>query len=163
VALIYDPNPAIQFINRPELEAIRTAANRLGLSFDSFECGSPEAFEETFSKASRSGAAIVGNSGLYPVETKRIAQRAIAVKLAAISWADIFPAAGLLMSYGANEFKVTRDAAPLVKKILEGEKPGDIPVQQPTAFDLVYNLKTAQILGLQIPSVMLAQATRIIE
>jgi putative ABC transport system substrate-binding protein len=68
-----------------------------------------------------------------------------------------------LMSYGANEPATARGAAPLVKKILEGEKPADIPVQQPTTFDLVYNAKTAQALGLQIPPIMLARSTRVID
>jgi len=80
-----------------------------------------------------------------------------------ISQADPYPEAGLLMSYGANWTTVARDAAPLVKKILEGEKPEDIPVQEPTTFDLVFNLKTARVLGLQIPPIMLARATRVID
>ena len=91
---------------------------------------------------------------------KRIAELTIAAKLAAIAQASDHADAGLLMSYGANWSTVARAAAPLVKKILEGEKPKDIPVQQPTEFDLVFNLKTAQALGLQVPPLMLARATR---
>jgi putative tryptophan/tyrosine transport system substrate-binding protein len=80
-----------------------------------------------------------------------------------MSDADVYPDAGFLMSYGANWPAVVRAVAPLVKKILEGEKPENIPVQQPTTFDLVFNLKTARALGLQIPPIMIARATRIIE
>ena len=68
-----------------------------------------------------------------------------------------------MMSYGADESTIVRSAAPLVKKILKGEKLENIPVQQPTVFDLVINLKTAQAIGLQIPPMMLARATRVIE
>jgi putative ABC transport system substrate-binding protein len=163
VVLIWDPFPPIQFITRGELEDTRTAANQLGLSFESVECGSLEGFEEAISKASRFGAAILGQSNLYILERKRLAEPVIARKLAVMGWTEFFPEAGFLMSYGANESAVARAAAPLVKKILEGEKPGNIPVQQPTIYDLVFNLKMAQALGLQIPPIMLARATRVIE
>jgi putative ABC transport system substrate-binding protein len=99
----------------------------------------------------------------YVFERKRIAELAIARKLAVMAPADVFSEAGFLMSYGANFSTLARSAAPLVKKILEGEKPEDIPVQQPTIFNLVFNLKTAQTLGLQVPPKMLALATRVIE
>jgi len=165
VAMIWDPFPPLQFSSPIEVEDIRTAADRLGLSFASFECGSREGLEETISKASRFGAAIVGNSNyIFLGNTlERIAQLAIARKLAVIGWTDIQPESGFLMSYGADESAVARSAAPLVKKILEGENPGNIPVQQPTVFNLVFNLKTAEAIGLQIPPTMLARATRVIE
>ena len=77
--------------------------------------------------------------------------------------ASLMVEAGLLMSYGANWWTVARSAAPLVKKILQGEKPENIPVQQPTTFELAYNLKTAEAIGLQIPPIMLARATKVID
>lgn len=77
--------------------------------------------------------------------------------------ASLMVEAGLLMSYGANWWAVARSAAPLVKKILEGENPGNIPVQQPTIFELAFNLKTAQAIGLQIPPIMLARATQVFD
>jgi putative ABC transport system substrate-binding protein len=164
VALIWDSgNPAIQFITRPELEDTRTAAKQLGLSFESLECGSPEVVEEVLSRASRHGAAILGTNNWYFNERKRIAQLAIAVRLAVMGGSDVFPDTGLLMSYGANWPAVARAAAPLVKKILEGEKPENLPVQQPTHFELVFNSKTAEAIGLRIPPSMLARATRVIE
>jgi putative tryptophan/tyrosine transport system substrate-binding protein len=163
MALIWDPHPAMQFATRQELEDTRTAAYRFGLTFESFECGSPAVLEEAISKASRSGAAILSASVWHVFELKRIAELALAGKVAMISQADAYPEAGLLMSYGTNWTTVARAAAPLVKKILEGEKPENIPVQEPTTFDLVFNVKTAQALGLQIPPIMLARATRLIE
>jgi putative tryptophan/tyrosine transport system substrate-binding protein len=163
VAMIRDPSPEFQFATQPELEDTRKAANQLGLSFQSFECGSPEGLEEAFSKAGQFGAAILGASVWHVFVLKRIAELAIAEKLTVIGQADAYPETGLLMSYGANWTTVARDAAPLVKKILEGEKPENIPVQEPTTFDLVFNLKTARALGVQIPPIMLARATRVID
>jgi len=163
VAMIWDPSPSIQFASRPELEDTRTAANQLGPLFEPFECSGPEGLEEAFLKASRFGAAILGNNHWIFLERKRIAELAIAGKLAVMGPASLMVEAGLLMSYGANWWTVARSAAPLVKKILAGEKPENIPVQQPTTFELVYNLKTAEAIGLQIPPIMLARATNVID
>jgi putative ABC transport system substrate-binding protein len=111
--------------------------NGLHCHFEPFECASPEVVEEAISKASRFGAAIRGNSNWYSIERKRFAEQAIARRLPAIGGSDIFAEAGLLMSYGSNWQAIARAAAPLVKKILEGEKPENIPVQRPTTFELV--------------------------
>jgi putative ABC transport system substrate-binding protein len=132
VALIWDPFPAIQFVTSAELEDTRTAANLLGLSFGSLECSSLEVLEEVIAKASRFGAAIFGTNNWYALEAERIAELAMERKLVAIGPSERFTDSGLLMSYGANVRAVARSAAPLVKKILEGENPGNIPVQQPT-------------------------------
>ena|ERR1700690_547862 len=126
-------------------------------------CGTGDRTEEAISKASQFGAAILLNSAWHVFNLNRIAELTIARKLAAIAQADVFADAGFLMSYGANWTSVARAAAPLVKEILEGEKPGNIPVRQPTAFNLVFNLQTAQAIGLQIPPILLARATRVIE
>jgi len=162
VALIFDPLLP-QYVSLPELEDMRTAAKRLGLSFASIECGSPEHLENAFSEARRFGASLLAPSNWYFSERNRIAELAIAAKLAVMGNSSVYPDVGLLMSYGPNEPAIARSAAPLVKKILEGEKPANIPVQQPTVFDLVFNLKTAEAIGLQIPPMMLARATRVID
>jgi putative ABC transport system substrate-binding protein len=74
VALVWDPYPAILYITRPQLEDTRAAAKRLGLAFESFECGSPEGLEDAISKASRFGAATFGTNNWYVFERKRIAE-----------------------------------------------------------------------------------------
>ncbi|MBI1775115.1 MAG: ABC transporter substrate-binding protein [Proteobacteria bacterium] len=98
VALIWDTSPAMQEVNRPELEATRAAATALGLSFEMIECGGPEFLEEAITKAANFGAAILLNSAWHVFELKRIAELTIARKLAAIAQADVFTDAGLLMS-----------------------------------------------------------------
>jgi ABC-type uncharacterized transport system substrate-binding protein len=102
VALIWDSTPTNLFQNRVEVEETRTAANQFGLSFEAFECDSPETIEQAISKASRFGAAILGNSSWYIFAREQIAELAIARRLAVIGSSDVFSDSGLLMSYGAN-------------------------------------------------------------
>jgi putative ABC transport system substrate-binding protein len=80
-----------------------------------------------------------------------------------VSGHSAFPESGGLMSYGANLRDVVRRGAFLVDKILKGAKPADLPVEQPTKFELVLNMKTAKALGIKIPNSILVQATKVIE
>ena len=95
-----------------------------------------------------------------PAEVVKLAQKA---RLPTIYYAQDFIEHGGLMVYGANHIKSFHRAATYVDKILKGARPGDLPVEQPTVFDLVINLKTAKALGIKVPYAILLQATRVIE
>jgi putative tryptophan/tyrosine transport system substrate-binding protein len=96
-------------------------------------------------------------------ERKRIAELALAHGLPSSAIVADMSDAGILMSYGPNLFIQFRRAARYVDKILKGAKPGDLPVEQPTKFELAINLKTAKMLGLNIPLSLLARADEVIE
>jgi putative ABC transport system substrate-binding protein len=99
----------------------------------------------------------------YPTNWQRVAGLALAHRLPAISEIREFVFAGGLMSYGLRLFDVTRRMAHYVDRILKGTEAGNLPVEQPTKFELVINLKTAKAIGLDIPQTVLARADEVIE
>jgi putative ABC transport system substrate-binding protein len=112
---------------------------------------------------SANGGLIVTGSGLAQLHRDLIITLAARHKLPAVYWERSFVAAGGLISYGANYIDQYRRAAGYVDRILKGEKPADLPVQAPTKYELVINLKTARALGLDVPATVLARADEVIE
>jgi putative ABC transport system substrate-binding protein len=111
----------------------------------------------------RADAVTVQSTNVFFIERRRLADLAVKHRLPAIFLVREFVDAGGLMSYGANVAELHRRAATYVDKILKGAKPGDLPVEQPTKFELVINLKTAKAIGLTIPPSVLARADQVIE
>jgi ABC-type uncharacterized transport system substrate-binding protein len=126
------------------------------------DAGEIERAVAAFARSSNGGL-IVPASGSAQRHRDLIITLAARHKLPAVYWEGLFVAAGGLISYGPNEVEQYRQAAGYVDRILKGEKPGDLPVQTPTKYELVINLKTAKALGLEIPSSVLARADEVIE
>jgi putative ABC transport system substrate-binding protein len=122
-------------------------------------------FQGTFKEAIKSqlGALIAVRNGIILPHQKRIADLAIRNRLPSMHEGADFVEAGGLMSYATNEAESYRRAATYVDKILKGAKPAELPVEQPTKFEFVINLKTAQQIGLTIPPNVLARADRVIK
>ncbi len=147
------------------LRESQTTAQALGVKLLPVEVRGPNDFDGAFSTVmkGRPDALITLPSSLLYFQHKRIADFAKAGGLPAIGpWAE-FAEAGGLMSYGLNLPEFYRRAATYVDKILKGAKPGDLPVEQPTQFELVINLKTARTLGVTIPQSVLMRADKVIE
>jgi putative tryptophan/tyrosine transport system substrate-binding protein len=141
------------------------AGRTLGIEVQSLEVRAPDDFDNAFEAArkQRPDAMITIEDPLTVTYRKRIADFATEQQLPSLSGVREFVAAGGLISYGANLADLARRAAGYVDKILKGAKPADLPVQQPTKFDLVINLTTAKGLGLEVPPSLLARADEVFE
>jgi putative ABC transport system substrate-binding protein len=129
------------------------------------DAGAPQEIETAFFTMVRekAGALIVLLNPLFYQQRSQIAELAAKHRLPAIAGDRVFAEAGCLMSYGASLADDFHRLATYVDKILKGAKPADLPVEQPTKFELVINLKTAKTLGLTIPQSVLARADEVIE
>ncbi len=147
-----------------ELSEVQAAARTLGLEVTLIEVRRPEEIAPAFDalKVQVDALYVVGDSVLN-ANSARIVALALGARLPTIFNNRSFVQPGGLMSYGPNIADQYRHAADLVDKILRGTKPGDLPVEQPTKFELVINLKTAKSLGLKIPQTLLATADEVIE
>jgi putative ABC transport system substrate-binding protein len=162
VAVFQNPNdPGAAF----SLQESRAAAALLAIKLQVLETPDVDAFAGAFAAATGDAAQAVIPlpAPLMSRNAERIAQLALQSRLPTIYYSDDFPKAGGLASYGASITAMHRRAAYFVDRILKGAKPAELPVEQPTKFEFVINLKAAKALGLTIPETLLATADEVIQ
>jgi len=157
-------NPANQ-IHRPSLKIIEAAAQGLKVELHPVGVQDPKDLESTFSALvrKRAQALVVFPDGMFIAQTPLIVSLAARSRLPTMYGLRGYAEAGGLMAYGINSSDMPRRGAYFVDRILKGAKPADLPVEQPTKFELVINLKTAKALGLTIPQSLLLRADEIIQ
>jgi putative tryptophan/tyrosine transport system substrate-binding protein len=162
IAVIFDPGTPS---HGPGLNAVEIAGPTLGLRIQPVPVRSATEFEDAFAAIVResSDAMLVLSTPQFITEARRLAEFAIMYKLPTMFGPRAHAEVGGFMSYGPDRTDLLRRAALYVDKILKGAKPSDLPVQQPTKFELVINLKTAKALGLSIPPALLAIADEVLE
>jgi putative ABC transport system substrate-binding protein len=163
VAVMWNPDNVVyqgQILRETEV-----AARTLGIQLQMFGARGPDEFDRTFGAitSARAASLLVLPDPVFSAHTARIAAFADESRLPALYGLREHAAAGGLMAYGPNYADLYRRAASYVDKILKGAKPADLPVEQPTKFEFVINLKTATTLGLTIPPGVLAIADEVIE
>ena len=159
--LIDETSPGSMLIAR----GTQIAAQSLGVQLQSLGVRGPEELDGAFSamKEGRAGALIVESSSLLFTSRTRLADLALKNRLPTMFAQKEYAEAGGLMAYSADFSDLFRRSATFVDKILKGAKPADLPVEQPTKFELVINLKTAKALGLTIPPSLLGRADEVIQ
>ena len=159
--LIDETSPGSMLIAR----GTQVAAQSLGVQLQSLGVRGPGELDRAFSamKEARAGALIVESSSLLFTSRTRLADLALKNRLPTVFAQREYAEAGGLMAYSADFSDLFRRTATFVDKILKGAKPADLPVEQPTKFDFVINLKTAKALGLTIPPSLLQRADQVIE
>jgi putative tryptophan/tyrosine transport system substrate-binding protein len=164
VAVLFDPaNPPNVFEVK---KVLPVAARALKLTIQPWEVRDSDGFEKVFAALNKQrpdGLYVPGGGPLMSTNLKRIVGFALKSRLPSMYYDREFVDAGGLMSYTADTAESYRRVAYFVDKILKGAKPADLPVEQPTKFELVINLKTAEQIGLTIPPEVLARANRLIK
>ena len=161
VAVLLNPdNPGV----RPNLQAMELTAKLLNVRLQRFEVRGRDEFENAFSVMAkrRVEAIAIPEHSIFVANAGLIADLAAKQRLPSAGQKE-FAEAGGMIGYGANFLELYRRAGYFVDKILKGAKPGDIPVERPTKFELVINLKTAKALGIKIPQSLLQRADKMIE
>ena len=160
VAVLWDRGSAA---NRVQVEGAEGAAPTLGMQVESVPIQGPSDFDAAFKAVRGADGLLVLESSLFTTHRVRLAELAAMSRLPAIYGPREHVEVGGLMSYGTHYGDLYRRAATYVDKILKGAKPADLPIEQPTKFELVINLKTAKALGLNPPPALLVRADDMIE
>jgi putative ABC transport system substrate-binding protein len=162
VAVFGSPNAPLPQKGQEDLE---TAARVLGLELHHIEVRRSDELDQAFADIARrrvGGLLVRGDPFVIEPNARRVVALAVKYRLPAVYWLHTFPQAGGLMSYGADLFSIHRRSAYYVDRLLRGARPADLPVEEPTKFDLVLNLNTARALGLTIPPSFVARANEVI-
>jgi len=163
VAALWNPaNPVFQAL---QLKETKVAARALGVQLQILEARGPDEIDRAFAAMARerTRALLVLGDPVFTSHRKRIADLAVKHRLPTVSGTREYVEAGGLMAYGPSFHDMYRRAAYYVDRILKGTKPADLPVERPTKFELVINLKTAKQIGLTVPPNMLARADKVIK
>jgi putative ABC transport system substrate-binding protein len=162
VAVLWDSQGAVSSLAWQE---IQQPARHLGIALHSLEVRSDSELDAAFARAveARDDALLALQGPILVVSEKRIAEFALKHRLPSMFHLPEFAEAGGLLSYGPDRADLFRRAATYVDKILKGAKPGDLPVEQASKFQLVVNLRTAKALGLTVPQSILSRADEVIE
>lgn len=162
VAVLFDPSNPGKIL---EIKVLQAAAQRLGLTLRSLQVRGLSDIKAAFSAMTkeRPDGLVVLQDAVTGSHREAIAQSVAGIRLPAIYQVSEFVDAGGLMSYGMNMVRQYRRSAVYVDKILKGAKPAELPVEQPTMFELVVNLKAAKTIGLKIPQSVMLRADRVIE
>ena len=165
IAVLWHPGAFSEQTTSGMLKQVTDTAGGLGLQLQLVEVRRPDEFERAFSDMEKGHADALFEfpSPMFYQERKLLIDLAAKYRLPAMYNAREFVQVGGLISYGANIPELNRRAVIYVDKILKGAKPSDLPVEQPTKFDLAVNLKTAKTLGLSVPSALLATADELID
>jgi putative tryptophan/tyrosine transport system substrate-binding protein len=163
MALLVNPNNPI--IAETEQRNLRATARILGLQLEVLNAGSEHDFEKVFARLVelRAGGLVISTDPFFLGQSPRLAELAQRYAMPALSFDREFAAAGGLMSYGGDVAYSYRLAGVYTGRILKGDKPADLPVQQSTKVELVINLKTTKTLSLTVPSTLLGRADEVIE
>ena len=163
VALLLNPNSPYDL--QRAMEESRPATEFLKIRLEPVEARSADELDRAFTAIAerKMDGVVVSQNALYFNERKKLANLALHHRLPTMVPANLFVEAGGLMSYGPDWPALFRKLGAYVDKILKGSKPGDLPVEQPTQFQLVLNLKTARALGLQVAPEVLSRADKVIE
>lgn len=163
--MLWHPGAFSEQTTTSMLKQITETAGGLGLRLQLVEARSPDEFERAFADMAKGHAEALFEfpSPMFYTERKRLVDLAALHRLPAMYNAREFVEVGGLISYGANVPELNRRTAIYADKILKGAKPSDLPVEQPTKFDLAVNRKTAKTLGIDVPPALLATADTVIE
>ena len=148
----------------PVFKAMEITARSLKIELQKFEVRGPNEFDSAFSAMAKSrvDGVVVQEDSMLTTNARSIADLAAKQRISSAGF-PAFAEAGGLIGYGVNTVELFRRAAYFVDKILKGAKPGDIPVERPTKFELVINMKTAKALGIKLPTAILLRPDRVIE